>query len=454
MKIIFRLILLSLFFQNAAFAQNETAATINKIYENAITTRRAYNQLGLLTEKAPGRLIGTPNSFIAVDLMKKYLTDLGADTVFLQPFSSPAWICHSASATMMLDGQEIPLKIDALGPSASTPKKGISAEIIEVKSLDEVRELGRERIEGKIVFYNRPMNPIYLNTFRAYSEAVDQRSSGPAVAKEFGAVASITRSVNNNLDDFPHTGTFHAEETKIPAIAVSTNDAEKLSKALKTNPHLKVNIKVDAEDIVTNTFNVIADLRGSEKPDEYIVVGGHLDAWHNGQGAQDDGVGCLQSTEVLRLFKDLGLNNKRTIRVILFMDEELYQSGGKAYLAYSRENKIKNYFGMESDAGGFTPRGFTIDAKENVLAKIQQYKPYLEPYGIEYISAGGSGTDIGPLKALGVPLSGYRSDAQRYFDMHHSPNDRFENVNFREMQLGSTVMCSLIYLIDQFNLAE
>lgn len=454
MKILINLLLLVIFLQNTALAQEESAATIKKIYDNALTTDLAYNQLGLLCEKAPGRLIGTPNSFIAVDLMKKYLEDLGADTVFLQAFSSPAWICHSASATMNIDNQEIPLNIDALGPSGSTPKKGITAEIIEVMSLDEVRELGREKIEDKIVFYNRPMNATYFNTFRAYSEAVDQRYWGPSVAKEFGAIGSVTRSVTGDLTDFPHTGSCLMEGDKIPAIAISTNDAEKLSKALKKNPHLKVNIQVDAEDIVTNTYNLIADLKGSEKPDEYIVVGGHLDTWHNTEGAHDDGVGCLQSTEVLRLFKNLGLKNKRSIRVILYMDEELYQSGGKAYADFTKKNNIKNYFAMESDAGGFTPRFFTIDANKEILAKIQEYQHLLQPYGLEKIIAGGGGVDIGPLKTFGVPLSGYRSDWQRYFDMHHCANDTFDKINFREMQLGSAAMASLIYLIDQFDLAD
>ena len=454
MKNLFYLLLLSIFLPNIVAAQDQSSSTITKIYDNALSTDIAYIQLGLLCEKAPGRLIGTPNSFVAVDLMKKYLEHLGADTVFLQSFSSPAWICHSASASMTINGKNIPLKIDALGPSSSTPKNGITAEIIEVMSLDEVRELGREKIEGKIVFYNRPMNSTYFNTFRAYSEAVDQRYWGPSVAKEYGAVASITRSANSNLDDFPHTGSFEIGNDKIPAIAVSTNDAEKLSKALKTNPQLKVNIKVDAEDIVTNTYNLIADLKGSEKPDEYIVVGGHIDSWHNTQGAHDDGVGCLQSTEVLRLFKEIGIKNKRSIRVVLFMDEELYQSGGNAYADYTRENKIKNYFALESDAGGFTPRFFTIDADQSIVTKIQEYHHFLEPYGIERLISGGSGVDIGPLKEFGVPLSGYRSDWQRYFDMHHCANDTFDKVNFREMQLGSAAMASLIYLIDQFDLAE
>ncbi|HAG15253.1 MAG TPA: peptidase M28 family protein [Bacteroidales bacterium] len=454
MKNLFYFLLFSLLIQNSVTAQSETPLWIKTIYDNALTSRQAYNQLELLCDKAPGRLIGTPNSFIAVDLMKKYLEDLGADTVFLQKFSSPAWICHSASASLILNGKEIKLHVDALGPSASTPKSGIQAEIVEVMSLNELRQMKKESIEGKIVFFNRPMNPTTINTFQAYSEAVDQRSSGPALAKELGAIGSITRSVNMNLDDFPHTGSVRFSDGKIPTIAISTNDAEKVSQALKANPKLKIKIKVDAEDIVTNTYNLIADLKGSEKPDEYMVVGGHIDAWHNTQGAHDDGVGCLQSTEVLRLFKETGMKNKRSIRVILFMDEELYQSGGKAYAAYSKENNIKNYFALESDAGGFTPLGFMIDTTNLNNPKLQEFQKLLEPYGIHFIIHGGGGVDIGPLKTQGVTLSSYRSDWHRYFELHHCANDSFDKINFREMQLGSAAMTSLIYLIDQFDLAE
>jgi len=454
MKHLLHLIIILLIIQNTAMAQNENKDIIKSIYDNALSTDLAYKQLGRLCKEAPGRLIGTPNSFVAVELMKDYLEAMGFDNVFLQEFSSPAWICNSASATMMIDGKAIALNIDALGPSGSTPKQGISAEIIEVMSLDEVRELGREKIEGKIVFYNRPMNTTYYSTFKAYGEAVDQRYWGPSVAKEFGAIASITRSATAGLNDFPHTGSCKMEDNKIPAIAISTNDAEKLSTALKANPQLKVNIKVDAEDIITNTYNLIADIKGSEKPDEYIVIGGHIDAWHNTEGAHDDGVGCLQSTEVLRIFKSLGIKTKRSIRVILYMDEELYQSGGNAYAAYSRENNVKNYFAMESDAGGFSPRFITTDASVIALAKMQKYLPLLKAYGLEEIIAGGGGVDIGPLRELGVPLSGYRPDWQRYFDMHHCANDSFDKINFREMQLGSGAMASFIYLVDKFDLVD
>jgi len=451
MKKLFVFLLLFSSLLSEGFAQDE--AVFEKIYSNALTSDKAYKQLEVLCEKAPGRLIGTPNSFVAVDVMKSYLKKLGADTVFLQPFSSPAWICRSASASMIVDEEEIPLRIDALGPSGSSPEKGITAQVIEVQSLDEVRALGKEKIAGKIVFYNRPMDPTSINTFSAYGQAVDQRVFGPQLALEMGALASITRSVTNRNTDYPHTGSCRFKDKKIPAVAISTNDAEKLSAALQKHPDLKLNIQVDAKDIVTHTYNLIADLKGSEKPDEYLVVGGHLDAWHNTPGAHDDGVGCLQATEVLRLFKELKLNNKRSIRVILYMDEELYQSGGKAYADYTRENKINNYFALESDAGGFTPDYFSV-SDIALLHALQNYLPLFEAYGLNRIVYGGGGVDIGPLKEFDVPLAGYRPDGQRYFDMHHCAYDTFEQIHPREMQLGSAAMASLIYLIDTYDLAD
>ncbi len=436
------------------FSQDSISIQIKNIYSNALTVDVAYKQLEKLCKEAPGRLIGTPNSFKAVELMQKYLNEFGYDTVFLQKFTSPAWICHSASASIFYNGEQIELTIDALGPSASTPKEGVTAEIVEVFSLEEVMELGKEKIEGKIVFYNRPFDNTLFNTFRGYSGAVDQRYQGPSVARDYGAIASITRSATGRMDDNPHTGSCGMRENKIPAVAISTMDAEFLHNALAKEPNLQITLKVDAEDIVTNTYNLIADIKGSEKPDEYIVVGGHIDAWHNTEGAHDNGVGCLQATEVLRLFKESGIRPKRSIRAIMYMDEELYQSGGKAYKKYSEENNIKNYFAMESDAGGFTPRFFTINASDEIIKKIQAYTPYLNAYGVEKIIKGGSGVDIGPLKELGVPLSGYRPDWQRYFDMHHCAYDTFDKINFREMQLGSGAMTVLIYLIDKYDLCD
>jgi len=178
------------------------------------------------------------------------------------------------------------------------------------------------------------------------------------------------------------------------------------------------------------------------------VVGGHIDAWFNSPGAHDDGAGCVMSADVMRIFKELGLKNKRSIRVILYMDEEMYQSGGAAYANYCQTNHIKNYLALEADAGGFTPEGFMVDASDSIISNISSYKSLLEDYGVRYIKKGGSGVDIGPLKQFNVPLIGYRTDSQRYMDLHHSANDTFDKVNLRELQLGSGLMSSLIFLID------
>lgn len=435
-------------------AQENQKEIIKKIFDNALTDQSAYQNLKYLCDHAPGRLIGTENSYVAVNYMKEYLETLELDTVFLQSFESPAWICESASAKIIFNKQEINLNVDALGPSISTDRYGLTASVIEVSSLDEIKALSEENVKGKIVFFNGRVNPTTINTFRAYGAAVGQRYSGPEEAAKKGALGVIVRSVNSKLDDFPHTGSCNQFNYRIPAMAVSTNDAELLSEKLKMEPNLQLQINIQAKDIEVTTFNLIADIRGSEKPDEYIVVSGHIDSWHNTQGAHDDGIGCMQAVDVLRLFKDLKLNNKRTIRVILFMDEELYQSGGNSYAEYTQQNNIKHYFALEADAGGLTPEGFTIDASEALVANIQSIKPLLLPYGIYYTKKGGGGVDIAPLKKFGVPLAGYRTDAQRYFEYHHSANDTFDKVNFREMQLGSGNMASLIYLIDQLDLMD
>jgi hypothetical protein len=257
--------------------------------------------------------------------------------------------------------------------------------------------------------------------------------------------------VTNSLDYHPHTGSTRYGEVRIPAVAISTMDAEFLSKALHKNPDAFVQIYIEANDLeAVNTYNLIAEITGSEFPDEYIVVGGHIDAWHNTPGAHDDGAGCVMSADVLRIFKELGIDNRYTIRAVMYMDEELYQSGGEAYADYVKQHNEKHIFALESDGGAFTPRQFTVNAPETVVDKLATYQPLLEHYGIGSIRAGWGGVDIGPLKDLGVPLSGYGTDSQRYFDMHHSPNDSFDKINLRELQLGCGNIAAFIYLVDKY----
>jgi len=446
------LLLSALLLVFTGYAQNKDSLLIRNIFDKAMTSREAYNNLKQLCEKTPGRLIGSDASIEALKIMKSYFEKLGADKVYYQEFKSDAWKCDSASVFIVSkNGKLKALHCDALGPSPSTPALGITAEVVEVKSLDEVKQLGSEAIRGKIVFFNRPWDATIINTFYGYGNMYDQRGVGPGVAADHGAAAVIVRSLTNNSDHFPHTGSTRYGETKIPAMAISTLDADLLSETLKKNPSTKISMFIDAKDLKQiTTYNLIAEITGTEFPDEYIVVGGHIDAWHNTPGAHDDGAGCVMSADVLRTFKALGLKNKRTVRAVMFMDEELYQSGGDAYAESVKAKGEKHLLALESDGGAFTPRYFTVSASPEVVTALAKFQPLLHPYGIEEIKAGWGGVDIGPLKDQGIPLAGYGTDSQRYFDMHHSPNDSFDKINLRELQLGCGNMAAFIYLIDKY----
>lgn len=447
----FWLVCLSLF----SLSQNNDKKVIRQIFDNVLTNDEAYNNLKYLCEHAQGRLLGSEESLIALDFMKSYFEKMGADTVFLQAFKTPAWVCHQTEVSIVYDDDEIHLHADALGPSPATGREGLLAGVIEVQGLEDLKSRNLEEIKGKIVFYNRPVDMTLVNTFRIYGSAVDQRHRGPALAAELGAAGVLVRSVGTRIDTFPHTGSTRYGDRKIPAAAISTVDANKLSKALKADQNLQVKMIIHAEDIKEITsYNLIADLHGSVYPDEYIVVGGHIDAWFNSPGAHDDGIGCVQSADVLRIFKELSLINKHSIRAIMFMDEELYQSGGAAYAEYTRENDVKNYLAIEADAGGFTPEGFMVDAPDTVFHTITGFRELLEPYGIHYIRKGGGGVDIAPLKEFDVPLMGYRTDSQRYMDLHHSAYDTFDKVHIRELQLGSGCLAAMIYLADKHGIKQ
>ena len=437
----------------AIFSQSPDETVIGEIFDNVLLSDKAYRNLEYLCEYTPGRLLGSEESVTALEYMKSYFEEMGVDTVFLQEFKTPAWRCNNTAVTILSGEGDIILRADALGPSPSTPGEGLVARVVEVQGLEELKTLDSDTIAGKIVFFNKPVNLKLVNTFQCYGSAIDQRYHGPALAAEMGAAGVLVRSVTTKHDTFPHTGSTGFEDRKIPCAAISTVDADILSDALKADNNMQVKMVIDAEDLLEITsFNLIADIRGSVYPDEYIVVGGHIDAWFNSPGAHDDGIGCVQSADVLRIFKELGLDNKRTIRAIMFMDEELYQSGGNAYTDYTETNGIKNYLALEADAGGFTPEGFTVDATDSIYDKIAGHKDLLKPYGIHYIRKGGSGVDIDPLKNFGVPLMGYRTDSQRYMDIHHSANDSFDKVHPRELQLGSGCLAAMIYLIDTHGL--
>ena len=356
-------------------------------------------------------------------------------------------------------GSTIKVNICALGGSISTPSAGLKAKIIEVSGVDELEKLGKDKIEGKIVFFNRPMDASLINTFESYGGCVNQRYSGAMEASKFGAIGVIVRSMNLRIDDLPHTGSMTygniPPDDRIPSAAISTKHADLLSGMVKLDNNIQFYFKQNSkqlDDVLSH--NVIGEISGSEYPDEYIVVGGHLDSWDLGDGAHDDGAGCTQSMEVLRLLKLSGIKPKRSIRVVLFMNEENGLRGGNKYAEIAAQKNENHIFALESDAGGFTPRGFYFDCDQSNFEQILSWKSLFKPYLIHFFELGGSGADIGPLKNETNVLSGLKPDSQRYFDYHHAPNDTFDAVNKRELELGAATMTSLIYLIDKYGIVK
>lgn len=440
-----------------AFAQTEDSIRIRKISNEILSNGAAYENLRLLCKQIGPRLSGSAKAQKAVEATAKMLRDAGADTVYLQPCMVPHWVRGEKEKgnIKLTDGSNYKLHLCALGNSEGTGKKGLTAPVIEINNFSQLDKLGTEGIKGKIVFYNYPMNPTYVRSFMAYGESGAYRTRGPAKAAKYGAVAVIVRSLASNLDDFPHTGVtvYNDSFAKIPAVAISTNDAEWLSVQLKSNNVVSAYLRNTSTMLPdAPSFNVVGELRGTEMPGEFITVGGHLDSWDLAEGAQDDGAGAVQSIEVLRTFKVLGIKPKHTIRAVMFMNEENGGRGSDKYLELAKANNEKHIFAVESDAGGFTPRGFGLDMSSEKIKKIQSWKNLFYDYGVYDLSAGGSGSDVGPLKTIGAALAGLSPDSQRYFDLHHAATDTFEAVSRRELHLGAVNMTALIYLVDKYGL--
>ncbi len=438
-------------------AQKSDEIQIKNIYNEALTTGKGYEWLNYLSNQIGGRLSGSVQAQQAVEYTKEVMDSLGLDRVWLQAVKVPKWVRGTPEFAYLESNPGLTnnVPICALGGSVATPLGGLKAKVVEVSGIEGLKTLGREKIEGKIVFFNKPMDPTNINTFDSYKGCADQRYSGAVEAAKFGAVGVIVRSLNLRLDDYPHTGAMSYGDTpveeRIPAAAISTNGAELLSTTLKLNPNINFFFRQNCKVLPdADSFNVIGEIKGSTYPNEIMVVGGHLDSWDLGDGSHDDGAGCVQSMEVLRLLKATGYKPKRTIRVVLFMNEENGLRGGVTYAEQAAKKGEKHIFALESDAGGFTPRGFSFDCDQENFNQVLGWKSLFEPYLIHLFTKGGSGADIGPLKNNDIVLAGLRPDSQRYFDHHHAANDTFEHVNKRELELGAATMTSLIYLFDTY----
>jgi hypothetical protein len=448
--VFYGLFFLSISSQPALYDDDLLVATTGKIREEVLTKGRAYEDLKELTALGH-RLSGSEGAAKAVEWARHKMESYGFDRVQLQPVLVPQWTRGDIEeATVATSPQPVALQVCALGNSVGTPREGIEANVVEVQGLEEVQKLGAA-VRGKIVFYNRPMDLLRKDTGKAYGSAVDQRVGGAAAAAKQDAVAVLVRSLTTVPDDeHPHTGIviYEKDGTKIPAAALSTRSANKLSALLKSNPNLTVCLKLSAaQHPPVPSFNVLGELKGRDLPEEYVVVGGHLDSWDLGTGAHDDGAGVVHSIEAVRALQALGLRPRRTVRVVLFMAEEFDGSGAVEYARQASAKKEKHIAALESDSGGFAPVGFSVQGKDPPLAALKRWAPYLAPLHADSIVEGHSGADVSKLADQGTLLLGFTPVTTHYFDFHHSTRDRIEAVNRDELHQGAAAIAILTYLL-------
>ncbi len=452
-----RISLLLLVLPLMSIAQYNTDSAAIKHFSNEILLHgKGYEWLHQLTKNIGARLAGSPQMVKAEQWGFNTMKSASADTVFMQECKVPHWVRGGKDeAFILLGDKRIRLKVLALGNSNGSGKKGVTGNVIEVKNFDEL-EKRKEEIKGKIVFYNCDFNESNINTFESYGQSVKYRGRGASRAAKFGAVGVIIRSMTHATDNNPHTGWMGYNDSfpKIPAVAMGLQDVAVLHQYLSENKQLKLQLFTYGTMLPdTIGHNIVGEIKGSENKDEYITIGGHLDSWDIGEGAHDDGAGIAQTLEILRAFKALNYHPKHTIRFVLFANEENGTRGGHEYANQAVIKKEKHVFALESDAGGFTPRGFIITTDSLGWNKIEQWKKLLTPYGSSEFYHDGRGTDIEPLyEAFKIPEADLIPDSQRYFDVHHSVNDVFENVNKRELHLGAVNMAGFIYLVDRYGL--
>jgi carboxypeptidase Q len=425
---------------------------IPRLLQAGLKDNAAHALLSELLARAPHRLGGSDGARKATEVTARMMDSLGFQQVHAETVMVPHWDRGKRESAVILPGgkrRSRAVAVCALGGSIATPKAGITAEVIEVHSFEELATLSTAA-QGKIVFFNRPMDPTKLHTFEAYGGAVDQRAAGAVHAAEAGGVAALVRSVTLAHDRVPHTGVMGYKDgvVQVPAAAISTIDADTLSSLLKNNPHLKLNLVLDCKTLPdAPSVNVMGQITGSERPEEVVVVGGHLDCWDKGQGAHDDGAGCIQAIEALRLLKELGVVPKRTIRAVMFMNEENGTRGGKGYPVARERVGEHHVAALESDRGGFAPLGFSVQGDSTLLACVMRWQPLFAQIGTPRIQNGSGGVDISPTVATGVPGFGLDVEDLRYFDYHHSDNDTLDKVHPRELEMGAIVEALLCYLI-------
>lgn len=433
-----------------------TSQSADSIVKTALRDSTGYKLLESLCKIGP-RLSGSEQSVMAARFCLDAMKKLGYDTAWLQPITVPKWVRGTKENAILKSGKGKklrPLSVASLGGSVGT-NGSISAGVIEINSFNEMKSKAGD-IKDKIVFYNVKWDQGLVNTFNGYGRLAGYRVFGGIEAAKYGAKGFIVRSITTRNDNTPHTGVTYYNDTlpKIPGLTIGINDADYLSNYTKTDPNAKVTLEMNCySEGDVPSFNVIGEIKGKEFPEEILTVSGHLDSWDKGEGAHDDGTGCMQSLEIPYLLKKTGYQNRRTVRCVLFMNEENGYRGADGYADLIKNDGKEHILAIESDRGAYTPRGFTVEKDTALVGILREYLPVLRKAGIGWIEKGGSGADIARLNTV-RNLIGFVPDDQRYFDVHHSANDVFAEVNHREFELGSASMAVLIMLIDNNDLIK
>jgi carboxypeptidase Q len=439
-----------------------------RILGAALLSDTAYETLGELCDRFGHRLSGTPQLEACIDWSAQRMRDFGLVNVRKEEVMVPVWVRGEESATLTAPVHR-PLSMLGLGRSVGTPPEGIEAEVVVVGSFHEMRSLGRERIEGRIVLYDVP--------FTSYGETVRYRGKGAIEAAKLGALAALIRSVGPVSLDTPHTGAmrYDDEVEKIPAAAVTIENATMMRRMQERGDTLRVRLTMGAQTLDDAlSHNLVGEVLGSERPEEIVVIGGHIDSWDVGDGAQDDGVGCVISLDAARLIHELGLRPRRTIRVVLFTNEESGMAGGKAYLEAHRHELAHHVAAIESDTGNGLASGFRLDVRPRMIGldpetrdadlappqkeeleavrgvaktRLETISPLLRPLGADMVLLAGSGVDISPLVKEGVVGLGVHHDTSRYWDIHHTAADTFDKIVKEDLDRNVATMAIMAYVL-------
>ena len=435
-------IVYTVFVCHTLFAQtvSDYSATTNAIIKASLKDSATYDRLSELCDTFGPRFSGSKNLEDAIDWILNEMKNDNLDNVHAEGVLVPHWVRGEESAELMVPHRKN-LNMLGLGGSISTPRTGICAEVLVVKDFNELEERKAEA-KGKIVLFNAE--------FTSYGKTVQYRYSGASEAAKVGAVASLIRSVGPYSMDTPHTGVMKYEDgvRKIPHAAIPVEDAMMLQRMQDRGQKIVVKLKMSAKMFPdAKSRNVIAEIRGSEKPEEIVVIGGHIDSWDVGQGAMDDAGGCMVAWDALNVIQSLGLKPKRTIRCVLWTNEENGLGGGKAYRDAHLDELPNHILAVESDGGVFAPEGFGFTGSPKALEIIREIGTLLEPIGAGTIKVGGGGADIGPMKPFGVPQAGLHVEGSKYFWFHHTNADMMDKLDPQEVNKCKAAMAVLAFIV-------